>query len=206
MNPLDSLLKEKRITDEKGKGKISGHEDLNDEEAAWRAVREGGRSRCGSSPSGRLKDDSGGYDEDIDLGEDQTKMLGLKDSDRIKNILANDRVTSANEKVEKVMGVPFWDSRIDTPGSLQDMVAEPDFPSLESPHPVHSLLQKYWGGKSVQIMSHLDPLTECSDHAKVDTLLKTGILLRVPASDYKPLVPFLVQSGKVFDLENSSGC
>ena len=55
-------------------------------------------------------------------------------------------------------------------------------------------------------MSHLDPLTECSDNAKVDTLLKTGILLRVPASDYKPLVPFLVQSGKVFDLENSSGC
>lgn len=151
MNPLDSLLKEKRITDEKGKGKISGHEDLNDEEAAWRAVREGARSRCGSSPSGRLEDDSGSHDEDIDLGEDQTKMLGLKDSDRIKNILANDRATSANEKVEKVMGVPFWDSRLDTPGSLQDMVAEPDFPSLESPHPVHSHLQKYWGGKSVQL-------------------------------------------------------
>lgn len=151
MNPLDSLLKEKRIADKRGEGKISGDQDLNDEEAAWRAVKEGTRSRSGSSRSGRLEDDSGGYDEDIDLGEDQTKMLGFKDSDRMKNILANDRAKSANEKIEKVMGVPFWGSRSNTPGSFQGMVAEPNFPSLESTHPVHIHLQRYWSGQFAQL-------------------------------------------------------
>lgn len=53
-------------------------------------------------------------------------------------------------------------------------------------------------------MNHSDLLIRCPDNAKVDSLLKTGILFRIPASDYRPLVSFLVQSGKAFDLESSS--
>lgn len=206
MNPLDFLLKEKRIADERVEGKTSEGQNLNDEEAAWRAVREGARSGSDSSPNGRPENDSGGNDEDIDLGEDQAKMLGLKDSDRMKNILANDRAKLANERVEKVLGVPFWGDKPNTHGFLEDMVAESDFPSLESAHPVHRHLQRCWGGKSAQFMSHVGSLTWFPDNAKVDLLLTTGLLFRVPASDYIPLVPFFVQSGKIFDLEDSSCC
>ena len=64
-------------------------EELTNEEAAWRAVEEGARHK--SSTPGDSADGHGNDNEEVFLGEEQAKLLGLKDGERMKKILESDR-------------------------------------------------------------------------------------------------------------------
>lgn len=169
-NPLDFLLKEKKLADKKGNGidalrlaeesidikmedgdEATGVEDerykvkfemgkLTNEEAAWKAVEESARHK--SSTPGDSADGLGDDHEAVVLGEDEAKLLGLKDGERMKKILESDRAGKVKIKVEKVLGVRLWD---DNPRPADYfMTAKLKFPLVCDRQPVLQLLESAW--------------------------------------------------------------
>jgi hypothetical protein len=173
-DPLDLLLKEKRLADKRGNGmdalklaeesmdinmqnveegadnaatkagETTMNGDLMDEAAARKAIEEGASSPPKSSSSGfSTATDANGADESVLLGEDEAKLLGLKDGGRMKKILDSDRAKKGKKK-EKVLGVKLWD---DTPRPADRPIEfrKPEFPSsLVDEHPVLRLLGNAW--------------------------------------------------------------
>jgi hypothetical protein len=169
-DPLDFLLNEKKLADVKGNGmdalrlaeeyidvrmdddseEIAGvgsrltsvKGTLMDESAARRAIAEGMPSPKLSSPSGSTER-AITTEDPIVLGEDEAKLLGLKDGGRMKKILDSDR-SKRGKEIDKVLGVKLWD---DT-RSCSDSLAEPvrqEFPSVTmGEHPVLCLLGNAW--------------------------------------------------------------
>lgn len=86
-------------------GEITIDGDLMDETAARKAIEEGGSSSLKWSGLGfSTATDANGADESVVLGEDETKLLGLKDGGRMKKILDSDRAKKEKKK-EKMLGV-----------------------------------------------------------------------------------------------------
>jgi hypothetical protein len=125
-------------------GETSIDEDLMDEAAARKAIEEGASTPPkSSSPGCSTAVDPNAADESIVLGEDEAKLLGLKDGGRMKKILDNDRVKKGKKK-EKVLGIDLWDNTPRPPDRPIEIV-KPEFPlSLANEHPVLRLLGNAW--------------------------------------------------------------
>jgi len=125
-------------------GETTMNGDLMDEAAARKAIEEGASSPPkSSSPGFSTATDTNGADESVLLGEDEAKLLGLKDGGRMKKILDSDRAKKGKKK-EKVLGVKLWD---DTPRHADRPIEfrKPEFPSsLVDEHPVLRLLGNAW--------------------------------------------------------------
>jgi len=126
-------------------GKVN---ELMDEAAARKAIEEGVRlPPNSSSPGDSIRDDSSLGEESVVLGEDEAKLLGLKNGGQMKKILDSDRVKKGQMKEEKVLGVKLWDDKsrpMDCP-----IVVRSEFPSsLADAHPVLRLLRNAWNNWS----------------------------------------------------------
>lgn len=160
-DPLDFLLKEKKIADKRGRGidalKLAEEsvdikmedsnlaagaegEGLMNEEAAWKAVEESARHK--SSTPRDSADGLGDDNEAVVLGEEESKLLGLKDGERMKKILDSDRAGKVKAKVEKVLGVKLWDN---TPRPADYSMGQGlKFPLVCDGQPVLQLLETAW--------------------------------------------------------------
>lgn len=155
-DPLEELLKEKRLADKRGKGDeafrlaevaLAGkdalleemnEEDWTNEDAARTAVAERERMEMKSSP---MVNDTGSDVMVLDAADKQ-RLLGEARGKAIEDILDGDRAKTRIEKEnEKVVGVSLWSEGI--PDSDNHMAIDDVVPVLElkCSHPVLRLLK-----------------------------------------------------------------
>lgn len=120
VNPLEALLREKKVAEKRGNGsaaflraedalqaRISSDADLTDdlnladEGAAWQAIQEHAQRKSGSPVLEPLEDD-------VFMGERETKILGREAGEKIEKILVSDKNSESKMPKGKVMGVPLW--------------------------------------------------------------------------------------------------
>ncbi|KAG1732199.1 uncharacterized protein EDB91DRAFT_1152137 [Suillus paluster] len=157
INPLEALLREKKAAEKRGNGSaafqraedalharissdVDAEVDLNlaDENAAWQAIQDHAKRKSSSPVHGSSEDD-------VFMGERETKILGQEAGEKIKKILISDRDSESKKPMkEKALGVPFWqegagDDRMDV--DEEYIVNFGD----GSNHPVLALLQHLSG-------------------------------------------------------------
>ena len=121
--------------------------DWMDEVAARKAIAEGSHTPSKSlSPSGSIAGDVNAVEESVVLGEDEAKLLGLKNGGQMKKILESDRAKKGKVKEEKVLGVKLWE---DIPRPDNCPILRPEFPQLlVDQHPVFRVLENSWRNRS----------------------------------------------------------
>ncbi|KAG0707313.1 hypothetical protein DFH29DRAFT_23660 [Suillus ampliporus] len=157
INPLEALLREKKAAEKRGNGSaafqraedaLQAHissdvdvgDDLNlaDENAAWQAIQERAQ-RKSSSPIHRPPED------DVFMGERETKILGREAGEKIEKILISDRNSDRKKPMkEKAFSVPFWQEGAGGDGMDVDREYLVSFGD-GSNHPVLALLQHLSG-------------------------------------------------------------
>jgi hypothetical protein len=117
--------------------------DWMDEVAARKAIAAGSRTPAKSlSPSGSIAGDVNAVEESVVLGEDEAKLLGLKNGGQMKKILDSDRAKKRKVEEEKVLGVKLWE---DIPRPENCPILRPEFPQLlVDQHPVFRVLENIW--------------------------------------------------------------
>jgi hypothetical protein len=155
-DPLEELLKEKRLADKRGKGveafrlaevALAGkdalleemnEEDWTNEDAARTAVEQRERMETKSSPMANNMGD----DEMILDAEDKQRLFGEERGKAIEDILDGDRAKTRKEKEnQKVFGVSLWSkgvSDLEDPMAIDNVVPMPE---LEGSHPVLRLVK-----------------------------------------------------------------
>src|SRR3984885_11990816 len=152
-DPLEELLKEKRLADKRGKGAeafrlaevaLAGkdslleemnEEDWTNEDAARMAVAERERMELKSSP---IVNDAGN-DEMVLDAEDKQRLLGEERGRAIENILDGDRAKTRKDKEnERVFGVSFWSEDLGENMAIDGVTS---LPALTDSHPVLQLLK-----------------------------------------------------------------
>jgi hypothetical protein len=149
-NPLEALLREKKAAEKRGDGSaaflraedaLQAHissdtdleDDLNlaDEGAAWQAIQEHAQRKSSSPILEPLEDD-------VFMGERETKILGREAGEKIEKILVSDK----NSKIPKgkVVGVPLWQEGVGDDGMDVDEEYNVSFGDASN-HPVLALLQ-----------------------------------------------------------------
>jgi hypothetical protein len=159
-NPLEALLREKKAAEKRGDGSaaflraedaLQAHissdtdleDDLNlaDEGAAWQAIQEHAQRKSSSPILEPLEDD-------VFMGERETKILGREAGEKIEKILVSDK----NSKIPKgkVVGVPLWQEGVGDDGMDVDEEYNVSFGDASN-HPVLALLQHLGkiGGKCI---------------------------------------------------------
>ncbi|KAG1765502.1 hypothetical protein EV702DRAFT_981492 [Suillus placidus] len=155
-NPLEALLREKKAAEKRGNGSAAflraedalrvhvsmdaaPEDDLNlaDEGAAWQAIQEHAQ-RKSSSPILDLPED------DVFMGERETKILGREAGEKIEKILVSDKNSESKKQKGKVVGVPLWQEGAGNDGMVVDEEYNVSFGDASN-HPVLALLQHLVG-------------------------------------------------------------
>jgi hypothetical protein len=153
-DPLEELLKEKRLADKRGKGAealrlaevaLAGkdalleemnEEDWTNEEAARTAVAERERMEMKSSPT---MNDTTHEDMVLDASDKQ-RLFGEERGKAIGDILDGDRAKTRKEKeTEKVFGVPLWSEEIQ---DLDNHMPVDNVTQIAKPRDSHPVLQQ----------------------------------------------------------------
>ncbi|KAG1858097.1 hypothetical protein F4604DRAFT_1589615 [Suillus subluteus] len=151
-NPLEALLREKKAAEKRGNGSaaflraenalqahissdVNLEDDLNlaDEGAAWQAIQEHAQRKSSSPMLEPLEDD-------VFMGERETKILGREAGEKIEKILVSDKNSESKKPKGEVVGVPFWQEGVDDDGMVIDEEYNVSFGSASN-HPVLALLQ-----------------------------------------------------------------
>ncbi|KAG1839013.1 hypothetical protein DFJ58DRAFT_917053 [Suillus subalutaceus] len=151
-NPLEALLREKKAAEKRGNGSaaflraenalqahissdVNLEDDLNlaDEGAAWQAIQEHAQRKSSSPMLEPLEDD-------VFMGERETKILGREAGEKIEKILVSDKNSKSKKPKGEVVGVPFWQEGADDDGMVIDEEYNVSFGGASN-HPVLALLQ-----------------------------------------------------------------
>ncbi|KAG2059195.1 hypothetical protein BDR06DRAFT_994148 [Suillus hirtellus] len=155
-NPLEALLREKKAAEKRGNGSaaflraedaLQAHiysdadleDDLNlaDEGAAWQAIQEHAQRKSSSPILEPLEDD-------VFMGEYETKILGREAGEKIEKILVSDQSTENKKSKENVVGVPLWQEGASDDEMVVDDECNVSFGDASN-HPVLALLQHLSG-------------------------------------------------------------
>ncbi|KAG2150604.1 hypothetical protein DEU56DRAFT_37316 [Suillus clintonianus] len=155
-NPLEALLREKKAAEKRGNGSAAflraedalqahvslgvGLEDdmnLADEGAAWQAIQEHAQRKSSSPMLGPLEDD-------VFMGERETKLLGREAGEKIEKILVSDKNSESKRPKGKALGVQLWQEGAGDDGMDIDKECNVSFGD-GSNHPVLALLQHLGG-------------------------------------------------------------
>ncbi|KAG2036123.1 hypothetical protein BDR03DRAFT_1092768 [Suillus americanus] len=155
-NPLEALLREKKAAEKRGNGSaaflraedaLQAHissdadlgDDLNlaDEGAAWQAIQEHAQRKSSSPMLEPLEDD-------VFMGERETKILGREAGEKIEKILVSDRNSESKKPKGEVVGVPLWQEGAGDDGMVVDEEYNVSFGDASN-HPVLALLQHLGG-------------------------------------------------------------
>ncbi|KAG1808292.1 uncharacterized protein BJ212DRAFT_1384503 [Suillus subaureus] len=155
-NPLEALLREKKAAEKRGNGSaaflraedaLQAHissdadlgDDLNlaDEGAAWQAIQEHAQRKSSSPMLEPLEDD-------VFMGERETKILGREAGEKIEKILTSDKNSGSRKPKGEGVGVPLWREGTDDGGMVVDDEYNVSFGDASN-HPVLALLQHLSG-------------------------------------------------------------
>jgi hypothetical protein len=157
-DPLEELLKEKRLADKRGKGAeafrlaevtLAGkdalleemdEEDWTNEETARMAVAERERMEMKSSPI--TNDIDIGHEDTVLDASDKQRLFGEERGKAIGDILDGDRAKTRKEKeTEKVFGVPLWSDEIQDLDNHMSIDNVAQIAKLRDSHPILQLVQ-----------------------------------------------------------------
>lgn len=208
-DPLEELLKEKRLADKRGKGDeafrlaevaLAGkdalleemnEEDWSNEDAARMAVRE--RMEMKSSPA-----TNNTSNDETTLGpEDKQRLFGEERGKAIENILYGDRTKKQKEKEnEKVFGVPLWLEGIPT---LDQMAIDNVVPMLElkGSHPILQLVKAVVDRRGVPQFLSVNRVDRPvpSEFAQAALLVDSGAIASIHFTENPSVVPYFCELG-----------
>ncbi|RDB24989.1 hypothetical protein Hypma_007853 [Hypsizygus marmoreus] len=195
-NPLDELLKEKKLADKGGKGsdafrqaeaavankdamlqEMELEDDWADEDAAKMAVAERERMIMKSSSPMAFE----GVFDDITIDEEDRQRLFGKDGGKaIVDIINSDKAKKRMEQEsEKTAGVPFWEA---SDGDLDDQMTidESKLPTLDitMDHPILSLFKS---------------AIERNDIAQAALLINSGAMTSISVPDHPSVMSYLCE-------------
>lgn len=217
-DPLDELLKEKKLADKRGKGDaafrlaegaIAGKDammdemslrsdsaDWSNEDAAQMAVNE--RARIDMKSLSPVASGSGNKGDITLSAQDPERLLGEKHGKAVVNILDGDRKRKDVEKeAEKVAGVSLWSEHSADEGMAVDQV----FPTLMNPgnnslvHTLSTAIEKQGSSASSPVVGD-NPLISLLDFAKAALLLDSGAFTFIDLTQHPSVVPYLCTLGK----------
>ncbi|KAF9012393.1 hypothetical protein BDQ17DRAFT_1343807 [Cyathus striatus] len=192
-NPLDELLKEKRLADKRGKGEKAL---LIAEEAALKLARGTLLDEMDDeediSCTGRLSaipslDANGFLTDEVSLAEEDRKRLFGEDGGKdIMNILQSDKEKKAREKAnQKIAGVPLWRNI----GSAKEMLIDFTPPGMNNAS-THPILQMF------------DSALRDRDYITANILLGSGALSTTEVARESDFINYLFELA--FSLEDDT--
>lgn len=192
-DPLEELLKEKRLADKRGKGDEAfrlaevafagkdalleemNEEDWTNEDTARMAVAERERMEMKSS----FMANDMGSDEMVLDAEDKQRLFGEERGKAIEDILDGDRAKTGKEREnEKVFGVSLWSEGIpdlDDHMAIDKVVLVPD---LTNSHPLVQLVKAS---------------VDCKDFAQAALILDSGAIASISLAEYPNVIPYFCE-------------